>query len=1142
LSIYLLIILQIFIYAIYIRSLLFPMEQLQVLIYPVVQFVDFMTPSYQMAYRLYGRTALPDPESIVRWMLVYLGLDVEHVPKVLRSDHVDPIRQLQLLQAVQHDQLPPEFLDPSYYKKPPPKLNNTESSEAMHQVQSYLLDWQVSPLLQQDMSDLPKALVLTCEFDPLRDEGYFYVHRLRQAGVNASWIHYNTGFHAMLNIHNEVPLGRQAIQDVATFIQISLFFGFTMSDHVNNTRILHFKNKGRNADELRRRRTDMSFELRKSKREDTLSKKRSIHVQSVEIDEATTSVLRDGNGLLMILQNAQSPDPIVQLNAVQQARKLLSSDRNPPIDDLIRSGILPVLVNCLGPHNSPELQFEAAWALTNIASGTSEQTKAVVHSGAVPLFLQLLQSPHMNVCEQAVWALGNIIGDGPHFRDYCIELGIIDPLLEFIKREVPIGFLRNVAWVIVNLCRSKEPPPSALTISKLLPALSVLVHHPDMSVLVDTVWALSYLTDGGNDQIQMVIDAGVVPKLVQLLNHREVKVQAAALRAVGNIVTGSDEQTQVVLNCEALSYMPELLAHQKEKINKEAVWFLSNITAGNREQVQAVINAGLIPTIIKLLEKSDFATQKEAAWAISNVTISGQREEVAFMVSQGVIPAMCSQLNSRDVQVVQVILDGLNNILKMAGDEVEVITQQIEDCGGLDHIETLQTHENEEIYKLAYEILDKYFTDDDDLMGVIFSLTCLFAYWFYRPLPNRLADRNVLQIIEPLIKILSYAGSDWQIYWARKSLHTLARLNTWAHSMSSDVESFDSQFDGVPVRIYIPKTLHSDGALVFIHGGGFVLFDVETYDALTRDLASETGMVTVSINYRLAPENIFPAAVEDCERALVHFLREGYQALRVNPLKVALIGDSAGGNLVAVTTQRLQRFRDLPSLKLQVLIYPFLQLLDLKTPSYRTALNEYAGTALLEPESLARYILMYLGLDTKHTEALLKNSHWSLVDRYGEQYGYISHSHLPKSFALEAFSNAESCVQDENLAALMEPYIFDPNFSPLLSENLTNLPPALIVTCEYDILRDEGFFYAKRLKEHNVDVFWWHLEDGFHGMFNMHRLLSLARAQLTKMSAFIRAVIGNSKTESEVATIMMSRFTLTDQLHNKSPRQVEQKT
>ncbi|KPP77474.1 hypothetical protein Z043_103102, partial [Scleropages formosus] len=509
------------------------------------------------------------------------------------------------------------------------------------------------------------------------------------------------------------------------------FFNMADNEKLDNQRLKNFKNKGRDLETMRRQRNEVVVELRKNKRDEHLLKRRNVPHEDICEDSDVDGDFRAQNtSLEAIVQNATSDNQGVQLSAVQAARKLLSSDRNPPIDDLIKSGILPILVHCLDRDDNPSLQFEAAWALTNIASGTSEQTQAVVQSNAVPLFLRLLHSPHQNVCEQAVWALGNIIGDGPQCRDYVISLGVVKPLLSFISPSIPITFLRNVTWVMVNLCRHKDPPPPMETIqevgalpiscyvqcapmclqskkqvidvatsgrgdkgcsdclsrtsslAQILPALCVLIHHTDVNILVDTVWALSYLTDAGNEQIQMVIDSGIVPHLVPLLSHQEVKVQTAALRAVGNIVTGTDEQTQVVLNCEALAHFPALLTHPKEKINKEAVWFLSNITAGNQQQVQAVIEANLVPMIIHLLDKGDFGTQKEAAWAISNLTISGRKDQVAYLIQQQVIPPFCNLLTVKDAQVVQVVLDGLSNILKMADDEAEMVANLIEECGG----------------------------------------------------------------------------------------------------------------------------------------------------------------------------------------------------------------------------------------------------------------------------------------------------------------------------------------------------------------------------------------------------------------------------------------------------------------------------
>ena len=150
-------------------------------------------------------------------------------------------------------------------------------------------------------------------------------------------------------------------------------------------------------------------------------------------------------------------------------------------------------------------------------------------------------------------------------------------------------------------------------------------------------------------------------------------------------------------------------------LKKEAVWFLSNITAGTKTQVQAVIDANLMPQVIHLLSKSDLATRREAAWCINNLSLSGKREQIAYVLEQGVLRPFCELLTIEDPQIMVVVLDGISNILKMASSNYEdllSVTSQIEECNGLDLIERLQSHRNEEIYKLAFDIIDKYFSEE----------------------------------------------------------------------------------------------------------------------------------------------------------------------------------------------------------------------------------------------------------------------------------------------------------------------------------------------------------------------------------------------------------------------------------------------
>ncbi|XP_069989454.1 importin subunit alpha-4 [Penaeus vannamei] len=441
----------------------------------------------------------------------------------------------------------------------------------------------------------------------------------------------------------------------------------------------------------------------KEKEESKTEEEKGQEDEDEESDEEDISDTKEE-----IVEGLKSQDKRRQLIAAEKARHLLSSPR-PPVNQLIDAGVLPPLVLCMARQDAPELQLESAWAVTNIASGKSKHTNAVVDAGAIKVLIQLLSSQNTGVREQAVWALGNIVGDGPDCRDRAIEEAPARPPAGPPSATPPASIARQVCWVITNLFRVKHPVISPEERKMCAEAIRRLVAHFDAKVQADSLWAAAYFADMGPGSVDELIECGAVKDMVQRLYSQDDKVVTAALRATGSIAAGANHQTEAVVSSGALPIFRDLLGHPNAGIASEAAWILSNVTAGTPTQIQMVIDVQVVPALMKAVEKQrNEELQKEASWALCNMVSGGTEEQIAMLVSVGAVSSLCHLLKAEDPALVMLGLEALSGVFTKSQNE-EATARLVEGVGGLETLRGLQSNQDPKVAQAASTLLSLYF-------------------------------------------------------------------------------------------------------------------------------------------------------------------------------------------------------------------------------------------------------------------------------------------------------------------------------------------------------------------------------------------------------------------------------------------------
>lgn len=509
------------------------------------------------------------------------------------------------------------------------------------------------------------------------------------------------------------------------------------------------------SEDARRSREETTIQLRKQKKNSQMAKRRN-QTSVATFDLAASQGKAVGHSpksvsmmikqqLHLFQKHQQDPNAVSEEElhiSIRTLRRLLSQTVPSPCQEVVESGIIFHMVRISVLHQAScgsqlrcSILHECLWILINISS--DNYTKQVAESGIVPLAATMMCSHEdPNVREQAAWCLGNIAGHSSEYRDTCLATPhLMDGLLRNLESPSTSSLLGIVCWLASNLLRGQPSICASVTIpvtkalqTNLHEALSVINSDPRLSdVLLDILWALSYLSEGDKDCIQKFVDTGIVNSLMRVVGYysnNAALLPLSLLRTMGNIVAGSVQQTQAVLDSGFARHLISLLGSPSKEIQRESAWMCANIAAGTSSQLNELlnerVNGGILWSLCQLAVKGKtYAIRKEAQFAICEIVKTGDKHHTELVVGADGIESLvegCLKAKHADLRVLRFCLETFKEIFDhgVASGQDGYYLECFQSCGGLDRLVELQDHEDQKVYDLCIEILDSHFDENVD--------------------------------------------------------------------------------------------------------------------------------------------------------------------------------------------------------------------------------------------------------------------------------------------------------------------------------------------------------------------------------------------------------------------------------------------